>query len=103
LTGAHRIGSMPTVATPQERSRAALIGALSLHAQVDSKKHIQPAREAFEARFPRQVLEMAAARGETLTEKEVQRRAHLLLRAHMQRLAVASARSRTRKSGPATT
>lgn len=91
------------MATPQERSAAARIGALSLHAQVDSAEHVRPAREAFDARFTRQVVATAAERGETLAEEEVQRRARLLLRAHMLRLARASARSRTRKSPPAAT
>lgn len=103
MTGAHRTDSMRDMATPEERSRAARIGALSLHAQVDSKAHIRPAREAYEARFPRQVLETAAERGETLTDEDVQLRAQRLMRAHMLRLAQASARNRTKKSPPAAT
>lgn len=91
------------MATPQQRSAAARIGALSLHAQVDSKAHIRPARTAFEARFVNQAVAMAAERGETLTDEEVHLRAQRLMRAQMIRLAQASARSRTKKSGSAAT
>lgn len=76
---------------PEERRQIARLGGLSLHAQVDSRKHTQPARAAFDARFELEV----DPRGE-LEPTERARRAAIAKRAYFTRLALASAKARRR-------
>jgi hypothetical protein len=82
-----------------DRSALGRLGALSLHAQYDSRSLTENARKAAACRFERQVLEAAAAKGEVLTQAEIQRRAQYLARAHMVRMALASAKARAARRG----
>jgi hypothetical protein len=75
-----------------DRSTIARIAAFSLHASRDSKEITSPARAAFLKRFERQVDPDAI-----LPDAERQRRAHAALRAHMARLALASAKARGKR------
>ncbi len=75
---------------PGERSAIARIAALELHASHDAKLHTEPARAGFLERFLRMVDEADP----DLPQAERARRAERLLRAHMQRLALKSARAR---------
>jgi hypothetical protein len=82
--------------SPQERSLRARIGAHALHAAHDSRELTANARAAFYGRFLKQV----DAESPGLQEDERLRRAEHLLRAHMARLALRSARVRAaRKAG----
>jgi len=84
------------VLTPQERSTRARIAALELHARVDSREHTEAAR----AKSPGQLdywRDRVDPDGQ-LDRVERDRRAELKRRAHFQRLALASARSRRAKS-----
>lgn len=70
--------------TPAQRSQRARIAALARHSRTDGRDATQPAREAFMARFERQVdpdNELAPA--------ERARRAELAKREHFQRMAYA--------------
>jgi hypothetical protein len=67
------------------------IGAHVLHATHDSTEVTRPAREAFLAGFARQVDP-----DQTLSDSERQKRAGHARRAHMARLALASARARNK-------
>jgi hypothetical protein len=75
--------------TPAERSQRARLAALSRHAQSDGKESTRKATEASWARFERQVDPEGR-----LSPKERRRRAKLAERAHMTRLALASAQAR---------
>jgi hypothetical protein len=57
-----------------------------------------PAMAAAEARYAREVVEEAAARGETLTEAEVARRAAIKRKLFYARLTYASAKARTARA-----
>lgn len=81
--------------TPQQRSLRARIAAHAMHAQHDSRETSKPGRDAFRARFEREVDPDG-----TLPPAERKRRAEHALRAHMQGLALKSARAR-RKAGEA--
>lgn len=82
--------------SPEERSLRARIGAHALHAAHDSRELTTNARAAFHGRFLKQVDEASPG----LQEEERLRRAEHLLRAHMARLALRSARARAaRKAG----
>ena len=67
-------------------------------ARHDAKATSAPGRAAAAARFRREVLAAADVAGESLTEAEVERRASLLSRAWMQRIALASAAARRRRA-----
>lgn len=84
---------MTTSLTPEQRSLRARIGAYSLHATHDPKVTSAPGRAAFLARFEREVDPDGV-----LPEPERQRRAQLALKAHMSKLALASAKARRRAS-----
>lgn len=80
--------------TPQERSLAGRLAAHALHAQVeDPTAHTKPARDAFMARFEREVDPEGK-----LTPKERARRAEHAKKAHFTRLALKSAQARRRKA-----
>jgi hypothetical protein len=82
--------------SPEERTLRARIGAHALHAAHDSRELTANARAAFYGRFLNQVDTESPGLG----EDERLRRAEHLLRAHMARLALQSARVRAaRKAG----
>jgi hypothetical protein len=76
----------------EERSLRASIAALSMQARNDRHEINAAARAAFLAKFAAEV----DARSPGLPEAERLRRAELLLRAYMKRLALASHRARAR-------
>lgn len=78
----------------QERSTRARIAAHELHAKYDSREITANARAGFLAKFYDQTPA-------DLPHAERLRRAEHLLRAHMQRLAVASARARRERKAQA--
>ncbi len=84
--------------TAAERRAWGRIGALTMHARHDAKATSAPGRAAANDRFRREVLDAAAERGDALTEAEVERRAALLRRAWMQRIALKSAAARRRRA-----
>jgi len=66
------------------------VGAYAAHARHSPDEQLAPARRGFLARFDRQARSEAQARGETdLSDAEIARRAEMLLKAHMARLALA--------------
>jgi hypothetical protein len=75
--------------TPAERSLRSRIGAYTLHATHDPRQTTKPARDAFLARFERQVDP-----GSDLPEAERQRRAEAAKKAYFSRLALKSAQAR---------
>ena len=79
--------------TSEQLSLRARIGALSLHATHDPRETTAAARSAFLARFEAEVDPERK-----LPEPERLRRAEAARRAHMARLALASARKRTAKA-----
>jgi hypothetical protein len=93
---------VPDTLSPSERTLRARAAAHARWAVHDPKEHGGIMRKGFHARFTREVLEHAAARGEELTAEEIGRRAESLFRSHMARLALLSARARRKgaKDGP---
>lgn len=83
---------MPSSLSPEERSQRARIAAHTLHGTHDSRELTANARARYLAGFFEQT-------DPTLPEAERIRRAEHLLRAHMQQLALRSARARRRKAG----
>jgi hypothetical protein len=82
--------------TPKQRILRAQLAAFSLHARVDSRKHTEPARAAFLAKFEDEVDP-----GRLLPESERLRRAEVARKAHFAKLAYLSSRSRaSRKTSP---
>ena len=79
--------------TPEQRQLRARMAAHVLHSRVDSTAHTQPARRAFLARFEDQVDP-----DRSLEPEERRRRAEHAKRAHMQALAMRSAKARSRRS-----
>lgn len=77
---------------PVERSARARIAAFTMHAKNDSRETSKPGRDAFLARFEREVDPDGA-----LPERERARRAESAKRAHMTKLALKSAASRRAK------
>lgn len=80
--------------SPEQRQLRASLAAHEMHARYDGRQITANARDGFRQRFLRQV----DAASPDLPEPERQRRADHLLKAHMQRLALASSRSRARKA-----
>lgn len=78
--------------TPEQRQLRARMAAHVLHSRVDSTVHTQPARRAFLARFEDQVDP-----DRSLPPAERSRRADHAKRAHMQSLAMKSAKARSRR------
>lgn len=77
------------------RQQRARIAGLTRSSRYDGHEVVAKARAAFDERFRREVIELAAERGEELTEAEVARRAQAALKAHMARLAFRSAKARS--------
>jgi hypothetical protein len=75
--------------TPSQRSLRARIAAYTLHATHDARVTTQPAREAFLARFEREVDPDGS-----LPVAERRRRAEAAKRAYFSRLALRSAKAR---------
>jgi hypothetical protein len=80
--------------SPEQRVLRAQIAANSRWSKEDPREGTKPARAAFERRF-----ELEVDPDGTLPEVERRRRAGAAMRAHMQRLALASSRARARKAG----
>jgi hypothetical protein len=80
--------------SPEQRSIRASIGGYAQKAKYDSRELTKNARTKFLSRFEREVDPDGV-----LPEPERGRRAHAALRAHMQRLALASSKARARKAG----
>jgi len=81
--------------TPAERTLRAKLAAHTLHAQVDSRVHTEPARTAFLARFDKQVDPTGQ-----LDPGERTRRAEQARRAYFAGLALRSSKiRRARKAG----
>jgi hypothetical protein len=78
--------------TPSERSLRARIAAFAKHSRYEAKESTRPARQAFLARFEREVDPDGV-----LSPEERARRAECARRAHFMRLAFLSAKAR-RKS-----
>jgi hypothetical protein len=86
--------------TPLERSMRGRIAVTTSWANTpDPSARTQPARDKFDATFEKQVIELAAKRGEVLSPDEIRRRAGYLRSAHFQRLAYKSARARKKRAG----
>jgi hypothetical protein len=79
---------------PQERILRAKLAAHAMHASHDSKAVSQPARDAFLARFEREVDPEGK-----LPPAERARRAEHAKKAHMTRLALKSAQARRKSVG----
>jgi len=77
--------------TPEQRSLRGRLGAQKLHSQVDSRKHTQPARDAFDSKFDDEVDP-----DRTLSETERRRRAALAKKAYFTALALKSSRARSK-------
>jgi hypothetical protein len=80
--------------SPEERSLRARIGAHALHGTHDSRELTANARAGFLNKF----LDQDDQASPGLPEPERLKRAEHLLRSHMQRLALRSARARARKA-----
>lgn len=78
------------------RQQRARLGGLTTAAR--GHVNIEPARQAAEARFAKQVIAEAEAAGETLSPLEVARRADAKRRLHFAKLSYASARARRARS-----
>ena len=81
--------------SPKERSLRASIAAHTMHGRHDSREITASARHGFLAKFLTEVDAMTPG----LPEPERVRRAEHLLRAHMQRLAMRSAKARRKAGG----
>jgi hypothetical protein len=75
--------------SPQQRTLRAQIAANTRWSREDPKEGTRPARRAYERRF-----ELEVDPDGTLPEAERKRRVAAAMRAHMQRLALASSRAR---------
>ena len=80
--------------TPEQRQARARIAGLTIHAK--GKTNTGPATAAAEARFSREVIEEAAAAGETLTDADIARRAKAKRQLFYARLSYTAARARSR-------
>lgn len=85
--------------TPEQRSQRARIAALTRWAAEDPKANADRGQRGLLAKFLREVDAAAAAKGETLTDVERHRRAEAARKAHMARLAFASAKARAARKG----
>lgn len=82
---------MKTFLTPEQRSLRARAAAHSMHSKHDSRATSQPARDAFMARFEREVDPTRS-----LSVEERRRRAEHAKKAHFSRLALKSAKARSK-------
>lgn len=83
-----------------EMARRGRIGALVTNGRYGGLAATAAARRAFRESFTRDAAALAAARGETLTQEEVEARGELLRRAHYARLARLSVHARRRSRDP---
>lgn len=79
--------------TPEQRSLRARIAATYMHLRYEPEEVTAPARRAFLGRFEREVDPLGC-----LPEAERKAKAHMALRGHMLRLALASSRARQNRS-----
>lgn len=79
--------------TPSERSLRARLAAHTLHAKVDSRAHTAPGRQAFLARFDKEVNPTG-----NLSQEERARRAEQAKKAYFVGLALRSAIARRQKA-----
>ena len=79
--------------SPEQRSQRSRLAAHTLHSQVDSAQHTEPARRAFMQRFEHQVDPDRA-----LPDAERARRAEQAKKAYFTRLAFQSAKARRKAS-----
>lgn len=82
--------------SPTERTLRARAAALSLHASTDSREHMKPAQAASPGHLS--YWERQVDPEGQLDEAERRRRADCAHRAHMTKLALASARARRKKN-----
>jgi hypothetical protein len=82
--------------SPEQRQARARIAGLTAAAM--GRTNTGPATAAAEARYAREVREEAAARGETITEADVARRAAAKRRLFFARLSYQSAKARSARS-----
>jgi hypothetical protein len=78
--------------TPEQRSLRARMGSYALQAKYDMREHTKPAREAFMARFEREVDPDGV-----LSPAERMRRAEAAKTLHFQKLAWKSAKARRKE------
>lgn len=81
-----------------ERSAAAQIAALARWANEDPVPNARRAQQGLRDKYRREVIELAAAAGEQLTEAEVQRRAEARYKLHFARMRLLSAKVRSAKA-----
>jgi hypothetical protein len=84
----------------EERSLRASLAAHSQHGRHNARKTTAKARAKFLGQFEQEALEVATANGEELTPEELAKRAAHLRKAHMLRLALASAKARRKPPAP---
>jgi hypothetical protein len=84
---------VPESLSPAQRSLRARVAAFTLHSQTDGQEHTAPAREAFLARFEREVDPDGV-----LPEVERKRRAECARKAYFAKLALKSSRARAKGS-----
>jgi hypothetical protein len=82
--------------TPEQRTARARIAALSVHSR--GRTNTRPATVAAEARFLREVIEEAAAAGESLSDADIARRAKAKRSLLFAKLSYASAKARTARA-----
>lgn len=82
--------------SPEQRRARARIAGLSCHAL--GRTNVGPATIAAEARFRKQVIADAEARGESLTDRDIERRTVAARKLFFARLAFASAKARSARS-----
>lgn len=82
--------------SPTERTLRARTAALTLHSQIDSREHMKAAQGASPGQLP--YWERQVDPDGVLDEVERRRRADCARRAHMTRLALASARARRKQA-----
>ena len=85
---------MPLRLNAAQRSQRARLAVLASHRK--GKTNTGPAKAAADARFRKQVLNEATARGEVLTEAEVERRASFARREFYARISYESLKARSR-------
>ena len=87
---------MPLSLSPEQRSLRASIGGNARAGKYDGREVTARARAGFLTKFLNEVDQATPG----LPEDERTRRAQHLLRAHMQRLALASSKARRRRASP---
>lgn len=97
MTSPRKVGLLtprPTAVplSPMQRTLRARLAAYSLHSQGGT--NTAAATAASQARFYREVTDAATARGEALTDAEIDRRMEYAMRSYMTKLSLKASRSR---------